>query len=101
MKIPLDKLTPAQYSARRQQSDLNMKVKALLCSAGVPLIWMNLYNCFARELDKLVRMEVTGESFIIETRALIQKWAAQGLSPAILKSLVEPVTNRQLPDEGT
>src|SRR5512135_2261701 len=61
---------------------MELQVKQVCDTAGVPTIQYPFYLNFGRELWALSRKEVSGESLAQEAATLIAKWTARGLTQA-------------------
>ena len=64
------------------------KVKDVLAGAGVPTNMYVSYLDFARELFRLSRQKsIAGESLARAAQVLLEKWAARGCSPDVLRAI--------------
>jgi len=72
---------------------MELQVKQVCDGAGVPTIQYPFYLCFGREMWKLSRSDISGESLAIEAATLIAKWVARGLTQAVLQSIRTDVFN--------
>ena len=72
---------------------MELQVKQVCDTAGVPTIQYPFYLNFGRELWALSRKEVSGESLAQEAATLIAKWTARGLTQAVLQSIRTGVFN--------
>ena len=93
MKQRLEKLTENQLTARIHADALRLQVKQVCCDAGVPPVWLPNYYCFAMEIDKLERLEVSGESAALEADTIASKWLCRGLSQKVLEAIRTGVFN--------
>ncbi len=61
------------------------KARQTLNAAGVHTIMYVPYLSYARQLYKLSRQQgISGESFALVAKVLLDKWAARGLNPDML-----------------
>jgi len=80
-------LSVAQLEARLHQRDIHTQVKAICCSHGALVMLFPFYISYGLELDKLQRMELSGESIAMEAEVLLQKWVGRGLAQAVLEAI--------------
>ncbi|MEO0080832.1 MAG: hypothetical protein ABIL25_00870 [candidate division WOR-3 bacterium] len=66
---------------------MELEVKQVLDQEGVSIIEYPFYLSFGRELWRLKRMNVSGESLAAEAAILIGKWVARGLSQSVLETI--------------
>jgi len=97
IKATLDEMRPAMLANVQAVypmiTAMELQVKQVCDSAGVPTIQYPFYLNFGRELWALTRKEVSGESLAIEAATLITKWTARGLTQAVLQSIRTDVFN--------
>ncbi|MBM3331718.1 hypothetical protein FJY68_07710 [candidate division WOR-3 bacterium] len=72
---------------------MELQVKQVCDGAGVPTIQYPFYLCFGREMWKLSRSDISGESLAKEAAVLIAKWKARGLTEAVLQAIRTDVFN--------
>ncbi|MEO0073377.1 MAG: hypothetical protein ABIK43_01780 [candidate division WOR-3 bacterium] len=73
--------------AMAQLCAMETKVKQVLNEAGVHTTSYVPYLNYARQLWKLTRQEISGESFAMAAKVLLDKWAGRGLDPAVLATI--------------
>ncbi len=66
---------------------MELQVKQVCDGAGVATIQYPFYLCFGREMWKLTRSDISGESLAMEAAVLIGKWKARGLTEAVLQAI--------------
>ena len=93
MKQRLENMTANQLLARVHADTLRLQVKQHCCGAGVSPVWLSSYYCFAMEIDKLERMEISGESAQIEAGVIISKWVSRGLSQRVMTDILSGIFN--------
>ncbi len=76
---------------------MESQVKQVCDSAGVATIMYPFYLDFGREIWKLSRKEISGESLAQEAAVLITKWTARGLTQAVLQAIRTDVFNVAAP----
>ena len=76
---------------------MESQVKQVCDGAGVPTITYPFYLDFGRELWKLSRKEISGESLALEAATLIAKWVARGLTQSVLQAIRTDVFNVAAP----
>ena len=90
----------ARYESMRQRYEAAMaemcametKVRAVLNLSGVHTSSYVPYLNFGRQLWKLTRrQEITGESFAMAAKVLLDKWASRNLDPDILATIRKEV----------
>ena len=59
----------------------------------MPTIQHPFYLCFGREMWRLVRSDISGESLAKEAAVLIAKWKARGLTEGVLQAVRTDVLN--------
>jgi hypothetical protein len=89
MKETLDSLRPEMLehykAAVASLCEMETKARQTLNTAGVHAIMYVPYLSYARQLYKLSRQQgISGESFALVAKVLLDKWAARGLDPAVL-----------------
>ena len=72
---------------------MELQVKQTCDASGVPTIQYPFYLCFGREMWKLSRKEISGESLAQEAAILIAKWVARGLTQSVLQAIRSDVFN--------
>ncbi len=72
---------------------MELQVKQVCDGAGVSTIQIPFYLCFGREIWKLSRAEISGETLAIAASVLIAKWKARGLTEAVLQGIRTDVFN--------
>jgi hypothetical protein len=76
---------------------MELQVKQVCDGIGVPTIQYPFYLCFGREMWKLSRKEISGESLAQEAAVLITKWVARGLTQSVLQAIRTDVFNVSAP----
>jgi hypothetical protein len=76
---------------------MELQVKQVCDGAGVPTIQYPFYLCFGREMWKLSRKDISGESLAQEAAILITKWTSRGLTQAVLQAIRTDVFNVSAP----
>jgi hypothetical protein len=66
---------------------MEAEVKQVLDGEGVSVILYPFYLNFGRELWRLQRNNLSGESLAVEAQTLIQKWVARGLGQTVLEKI--------------
>lgn len=66
---------------------------SLLTGAALPLVVLNAYRWFCRELGRLLRTKC-GEVLALNLELLLRKWLTFGLEPNTLQLLVSVVYNK-------
>jgi len=101
VKATLDDLRPDMLSHVQAVfpliASMEGQVKQVLDSAGVPITDYPWYLDFGRELWRLQKNEVSGESLAQEAATLIAKWVARGLTQAVLQAIRTDVFNVAAP----
>ena len=68
--------------------EMETKARQTLNAAGVHTIMYVPYLSYARQLYKLSRQQgISGESFALGAKVLLDKWAARGLNPTVLATI--------------
>jgi len=97
IKATLDDLRPAMYvkvqAVFPMLTAMELQVKQVCSTAGVPTRDYPGYLAFGRQLWKLGQREITGESAAQEAAVLIAKWVARGLVQSVLESIRTDVFN--------
>ena len=76
---------------------MELQVKQVCDGAGVKTIQLPFYLCFGREIWKLIRAEISGETLAIEAATLVAKWKSRGLTEAVLQAIRTDVFNVAAP----
>jgi hypothetical protein len=101
VKATLDDLRPDMLSHVQAVfpmiASMELRVKQVLDGAGVPITDIPWYLDFGRELWRLQRNEVSGETLAQEAAVLIAKWKARGLTEAVLQGIRTDVFNVAAP----
>jgi len=89
VKATLDTLRPDMLkhyeAAVASLCEMETKARQTLNAAGVHTIMYVPYLSYARQLYKLSRQQgISGESFALGAKVLLDKWAARGLDSAVL-----------------
>ena len=66
---------------------MELQVKQTLDESGVSIIQYPFYLSFSREVWRLKRMDVSGDSLANEAAILVGKWAARGLTQSVLETI--------------
>ena len=78
--------------------EMETKARQTLNAAGVHTIMYVPYLSYARQLYKLSRQQgISGESFVLAAKVLLDKWAARGLSPDVLAAIRAQVFDAAAP----
>ena len=80
-----------------QITAMELQVKQVCDGAGVPTIAIPFYLCFGREMFKLIRADISGETLAKEAAVLIAKWKARGMTEAVLQGIRTDVFNVSAP----
>ena len=101
VKAILDDMRPGMLSHVQAVfpliASMEGQVKQVLDGAGVPTTDYPWYLDFGREIWRLQRNEVSGESLAQEAAVLIAKWVARGLTQAVLQAVRTDVFNVAAP----
>ena len=102
MKQTLDALRPDMLkhyeAAVASLCEMETKARQTLNAAGVHTIMYVPYLNYARQLYKLSRQQgISGESFALVAKVLLDKWAARGLNPAVLAAIRTQVFDASAP----
>jgi len=76
---------------------MELQVKQVCDGAGVKTIQLPFYLCFGREMWKLSRADISGETLAIEAATLVAKWKSRGLTEAVLQGIRTDVFNVAAP----
>ena len=78
--------------------EMETKARQTLNAAGVHTIMYVPYLSYARQLYKLSRQQsISGESFAMSAKVLLDKWAARGLDAAVLARIRTEVFDTPVP----
>jgi len=80
-------------AAMAQLCAMEEQVKTVLNAHGVHTSSYVPYLNFGRQLWKLTRQEISGESLALAAKVLLDKWAGRNLDPAILAAIRTEVFN--------
>jgi len=72
---------------------MELQVKQTLDALGVSIAQYAYYLDFGRELWRLTRKDISGETAAMEADVLLQKWVARGLTQAVLEAIRTQVFN--------
>jgi len=101
IKAKVDKKRPDMLTrantAFASQYTRDTEVKQVCDGSGVPTIQYPFYLAFGREMWRLTRSDISGESLAQEAAVLIAKWVARGLSQAVLQAIRTDVFNVSAP----
>ncbi len=93
----LTDLRPSMYASVQAVFPLitamELQVKQVLDQEGVSIAQYAYYLSFGRELWRLTRMDLSGESAAREAAVLIGKWVARGFSQSVLETIRTQVFN--------
>ena len=91
IKAILDEMRPAMLASVTfvfpLLAAMELQVKQTLDAKGVSIIQYPFYLNFGREMWRLKRMEVSGDSLAKEAATLIGKWVSRGLTQAVLEAI--------------
>jgi hypothetical protein len=91
VKATLDDLRPDMLAAVNSVfpllATMEAEVKQVLDGEGISVILYPFYLNFGRELWRLQRNNLSGESLAVEAQTLIQKWVARGLGQTVLEKI--------------
>jgi len=80
---------------------METQVKTVLNARGVHTSLYVPYLNFGRQLWKLSRQqEISGESFAMAAKVLLDKWEARGLNPTVLAAIRTEVFDIGAPSDG-
>ena len=102
VKETLDALRPemlAHYKAAvASLCEMETKARQTLNAAGVHTIMYVPYLSYARQLYKLSRQQgISGESFAMVAKVLLEKWEARGLRSDVLAAIRTQVFDASAP----
>ena len=102
VKAILDDLRPEMLkryeAAVASLCEMEVKARQTLNAAGVHTIMYVPYLNYARQLYKLSRQQgISGESFALVAKVLLDKWAARGLNPDALAAIRTQVFDTSVP----
>jgi len=80
-------MTQRYEAATALLSQMEIDVKQTLNAKGVNTINYVPYLSFARQLFKLTRKNISGESMAIEAKVLVDKWTARSLNHDVLVAI--------------
>ena len=72
---------------------MELQVKQVLDGLGVSVAQYAMYLAFGRELWRITRNELSGESAAMEADTLRKKWVDRGLTTAVLEAIRTQVFN--------
>ena len=72
---------------------MELQVKQVLDGLGVSVAQYAMYLAFGRELWRITRNELSGESAAMEADVLLQKWVGRGMAQAVLEAIRTQVFN--------
>jgi hypothetical protein len=76
---------------------MELQVKQTCDAQGAPTIQYPFYLCFGREMWKLTRQDISGESMAQAAATLIAKWVSRGLQQTLLEAIRSEVFNVPAP----
>ena len=101
IKATLDEMRPTMYAKVQAVFPLitamELRVKQVLDSSGVPTRDYPSYLNFGRQLWALGRKDISGESAAQEAAVEVAKWVARGLTQAVLQAIRTDVFNISAP----
>lgn len=101
IKAKVDKKRPSMLNRASavfiSQYTTDTEVKQVLDQEGISIIQYPFYLDFGREMWRLTRMNLSGESLAVEAATLIGKWVARGLSQSVLETIRTQVFNISAP----
>ncbi len=101
VKETLDSLRPdmlqSVVATFPQLADMETQVKQVLDGLGLPTVNYPFYLAYGRELFRLTRQGISGESVAIEAQVLLEKWVARGLVRSALEKIRKDVFNITAP----
>ncbi len=91
----MSELMAARYKAAvADLVTMELEVKTVLNDAGVSTSMYVPYLNYGRQLYKLSRQQnISGESFALAAKVLLDKWAARGCDPVVLARIRTEVFN--------
>ena len=72
---------------------MELQVKQVLDGLGVSVAQYAMYLAFGRELWRITRNELSGESAAMEADVLLKKWVQRGMTQAVLEAIRTQVFN--------
>jgi len=72
---------------------MELQVKQVLDGLGVSVAQYAMYLAFGRELWRITRNELSGESAAMEADTLLKKWVQRGMAQAVLEAIRTQVFN--------
>jgi hypothetical protein len=97
IKAVLDELRPMMLANVQavfpQLASMETQVKQVLDGEAVPTPDYPFYLSFGRQVWKLIRNEISGDSLAKEVATLISKWKDRGFSQAVLELIRTQVFN--------
>ena len=89
IKAKIDKKRPSMLTHASEvfvsQYTNDTEVRQMCDAAGVSIIQLPFYLAYGREMWRLRRSGLSGESLALEAAVLIAKWATRGLTQAVLE----------------
>ncbi len=80
----LESMRARYEKAMQELFELEMAIKEVLNESGVSTSFYVPYLNYGRQLYKLRRQQIAGESLKLAARVLLDKWGARGLNMEIL-----------------
>jgi hypothetical protein len=101
VKETLDALRPDMLQSVSavfpQLADMETQVKQVLDGLGLPTVHYPFYLAYGRELFRLTRKGISGESVALEAQVRLDKWVARGLVQSALEKVRKDVFNISAP----
>ena len=101
IKGALDDMRPQMYTAVQgvfpMLAAMELQVKQVCDSSAVATIDYPFYLAFGREVWRLTRSDISGDSLALEVQILLTKWVARGLTQAVLQDIRTQVFNVSAP----
>jgi len=88
-----DQMAMNYSAAAGQINAMEMQVKQVINEAGVSTIFYVPYLNFGRQIWKMTRSDISGNTAALAARVLLEKWAARGCDPQILARIRSEVFN--------
>jgi hypothetical protein len=82
-----DDMFQSVQSSFVQVAEMELSVKQVLDGIGLPTLGYPFYLAYGRELLRLRRRGISGESMALEAQVLLDKWVARGLSESALEAI--------------
>jgi hypothetical protein len=77
------------------------QVRQVCDSAGVPIIYIEFYLRYGREVWSLIEQRGhSGKTLALEVAIRVEKWSSRGLSEAVLQAIHTDVFNVPIPTPG-